>query len=170
MSSDNEIKEIKLTTKITKKELYEFIMISNYKSLRGVLSILFSIVALMGTIYFWNSMSVFYRLIMIFLAMMFTVITPIEYYIRAGRQVKKNFKYPISYSFNEEGITISINEQSSLLLWEEVMKVISSKRLVMIYSSPIRAFIIPKKDIDDNFEKLRDMMEKNTDCYKFAMR
>lgn len=169
MSSDEKKESIKITTKITRSELYEFIMISNYRSLRGVFSVLFSLVALAGTIYFWSDFNIWYRLIMIFLAMMFTVITPIEYYFRAGKQVKKNFKDEMTYSFDESGMTISINEQSSKLEWIEVMKVVSSKNLVMIYSSPVRAFLIPKKDIGKDFEKLRQLMENNTDCYKFVM-
>lgn len=170
MSSNQELKEIKITTKITKSELYEFIMTSNYKSIRGIVSILFSLISLVGTIYFWNDFNIWYRIIMIFMSMMFTVITPIEYYFRAGRQVKKNFKDEMNYRFDISGMTISIKDQSSTLPWNEVMKVVSSKRLVMVYFSPIRAFIIPKKDIGDNFESLREMMEQNTDCYKFVMK
>ncbi|MBQ3544978.1 MAG: YcxB family protein [Lachnospiraceae bacterium] len=170
MSLDNNINEIKFKTKITKKELYEFIMNNNYKSLRGVISVLFSLIALVGMIYYWQSLEIYQKMIMIFFSCMFTIITPIEYYIRASRQVKKNFKEAITYIFNASGITINIKEESSTLPWEEVMKVISTKNLVIIYFTPIRAFILPKKDIGEDFEDLRELMETSTDCYKFVMK
>lgn len=170
MSLDNNMNEIKFKTKITKKELYEFIMNNNYKSLRGIISILFSLIALIGTLFYWGNLETLQKIIMIFFAGMFTIITPIEYYIRACRQVKKNFIEEITYIFNTNGITINIKEESSVLLWEEVMKVISTKNLVIIYFTPIRAFILPKKDIGENFERLKEMMETNTDCYKFVMK
>ena len=170
MSSENKIDKISFKTKITKKELYEFIMGNNYKSFRGVVSVLFSLIALAGTIYYWTNVGVFQKVIMIFLSSMFTIITPIEYYIRAGRQVKKNFKDEITYIFDVSGITIEIKEESSKLPWIEVMKVVSTRNLVIIYFTPIRAFILPKKDIGSNFEKLKELMEENTDCYKFKMK
>ena len=170
MSFDNNKNKIEFRTKITKKELYEFIMNNNYKSLRGIISVLFSVIALFGTIFYWGNLGISQKIIMIFFACMFTIITPIEYYIRACRQVKKNFTEEISYMFYSNGITISIKEDSSTLPWEEVMKVISTKNLVIIYFTPIIAFILPKKDIGDNYESLREMMENNTDCYKFVMK
>ena len=141
MSLDNNINEIKFKTKITKKELYEFIMNNNYKSLRGVISVLFSLIALVGMIYYWQSLEIYQKMIMIFFSCMFTIITPIEYYIRASRQVKKNFKEAITYIFNASGITINIKEESSTLPWEEVMKVISTKNLVIIYFTYKRRII-----------------------------
>lgn len=170
MSLDNSINEIKIKTKITKKELYEFIMNNNYKSLRGVISVLFSLIAIVGMVYYWKDLEIYQKMVMFFLASMFTVIAPVEYYIRASRQVKKSFKEDIAYIFNSNGINISIKEESSVLPWEEVMKVTSTKNLVIIYFTPIRAFILPKKDIGENFESLRELMEDNTNCYKFVMK
>jgi thymidine phosphorylase len=88
----------------------------------------------------------------------------IAVYLGAGRMKKEG-------EINRTaGITINIKEESSTLPWEEVMKVTSTKNLVIIYFTPIRAFILPKKDIGGLFENLREMIENNTDCYKFVMK
>ncbi|MDE7432822.1 MAG: YcxB family protein [Lachnospiraceae bacterium] len=168
MAENRDNKTIEIKTKITKKELYEFIMNNNYVSVRGVVSVLFSLISTVGTIYYWNSFSNLQRVLMLFMSLMFTVITPVEYYIRAGRQVKKNFKDEMTYSFDEEGITIKIRDESSSLPWSEVMKVISTRNLIVVYFTPIRAFIIPKNNINE-FDVLKEMMEQNTNCYKFKM-
>ena len=97
------------------------------------------------------------------------MITPIEYYVRAGRQAKKSFQNEITYIFDKSGITIQIEKESSHMQWEDVMKVISTKNLVLIYFSPVRAFIIAKKDISDEFENIKTMMSENTNCYQFKM-
>lgn len=168
MAENKTSKAIEVKTKITKKELYEFIMNNNYASIRGVVSVLFSIVSAIGTVIYWSEFSNLQKVLMLFMSLMFTVITPLEYYIRAGRQVKKNFKDEMEYLFDEAGITIKIRDESSSLPWNEVMKVISTKNLVVVYFTPIRAFIIPKKDITV-FDELKEMMEQNTSCYKFKM-
>ena len=168
MSVHDMSKEIEIKTRITKKELYEFIMNNNYVSVRGVVSVLFSIVSAVGTVIYWSEFSNLQKVFMLFMSLMFTVITPLEYYIRAGRQIKKNFRDEMIYLFDETGITIKIKDESSSLPWSEVMKVISTKNLVVVYFTPIRAFIIPKKNIAD-FNELKDLMERNTNCYRFKM-
>ena len=168
MAENKTGKAIEVKTKVTKKELYEFIMNNNYVSVRGVVSVLFSLVSAIGTVIFWSDFSNLQKVLMLFMSLMFTVITPLEYYIRAGRQVKKSFKDEMEYLFDEAGITIKIRDESSSLPWNEVMKVISTKNLVVVYFTPIRAFIIPKKDITV-FDELKEMMEQNTSCYKFKM-
>lgn len=155
--------------KITKSELYEFLMYHNYKSIRGILSVLFSLVCMAGTIVYWSQFSSLQKVLMIFMSLMFIVITPIEYYVRAFRQAKKGFHHEITYIFDESGITIQMEEQSSLMPWEDVMKVTSTKNLVLIYSSPMRALIIAKKEISDEFEQIKTMMNENTNCYLFKM-
>ena len=152
------VNEIKIKTKIDQKELYEFIMHHNYVSVRGVISVLFSICCLAGTVFYWEQFSMVQKVLMLLMASMFTVITPVEYYIRAARQIKKNFQQEIEYGFDGQGITIKIEEQSSSVPWEEVMKVISTRRLVVIYLSPVRAFILTKKAIGEDFDRLKALM------------
>lgn len=169
MSEQNTNTQISIKVKITRSQLYEFIMYNNYICFRGVISVLFSLISLVGTIVYWNEFIWYGKVLMLFMSFMFTVITPIEYYIRAGRQIKKSFQKEMIYKFDENGITIQINDDSSSLLWSSVMKVISTKNLVVVYFTPIRAFIIPKKDIGNNFESIREIMSSNTNCYKFKM-
>lgn len=161
--------KITLKVKVTVTNLFEFMMYSNYASLRGFFSILFSVVCGIGTVYYWNDISLIQKILMLFMAMMFTVIAPIEYYFRAKRQVKKGFMETLEYSFDDTGITISKGEESSALGWESVMKVISTRNLIAIYFSPVRAFIIPKKAMGDDFDNLKNLMEDKTSCYKFKM-
>lgn len=161
--------KITFKVKISVNNLFEFMMNSNYASFRGFVSVAFSIVCLVGTIHFWNDLSVVQRVLMIFMAMMFTVIAPIEYYIRARRQAKRGFMDEFEYSFDKQGMTIRKGEEESELPWETVMKVINTKHLVAIYFSPIRAIIIPKKCIGEKFDELKELIENNTSCYKFKM-
>lgn len=164
--------KISVKVKISLKELYEFIMYSNYKCLRGVFSILFSVMSAVGTVYYWNEFSNIQRVLMIFMALLFTVIAPVEYYWKAKRQIKKNFNDALLYVFDGEGITISKNEETSSLRWDEVMKVITTKNLIVVYFTPVRAFIIPKNTVnsESEFNELKDLMQQNTSCYKFCMK
>ncbi|MDY6328213.1 MAG: YcxB family protein [Lachnospiraceae bacterium] len=165
----NDERAINIKVKISVGNLYEFMMNNNYVSVRGVVSVLFSLVSAVGTVIFWNEFAGIQKALMLFMALLFTVIAPIEYYVRAMKQVKKNFKDEMEYIFDDSGITIRKDEESSSLKWNEVLKVINTKNLVVVYFTPIRAFIIPKSCIGDNFDELKALMEKSTNCYKFKM-
>lgn len=164
-----EEKTITITTDIGVKELYEFTMNNNYKSIRGIISVLFSIISGIGVIVFWNDLSPLQRAGVIFFALMFTVIVPIEYYYRAKKQVKKSFNTPLIYEFSNNGIKIKQDDNAAESMLEDVMKITTTKNLINIYMSPIRAFILPKKDIGDDFQQLKDFLEEKTSCYKFKM-
>ncbi len=163
-----EDKRFTFKVKTDSKELFEFMMYHNYVSLRGILSVTFSVVAFIGIIIF-RDITIAQRLFLMLFALMFTVISPFEYYIRSRRQAKKSFENELQYTFDDEGITVQINDLSSVLPWEDVIKVVSTKHLVLIYSTPVRAYILPKKDIGRKFAQLKAYMEKKTDCYKFKM-
>lgn len=163
------MKPINIEVKVTTQDLYEFLMHNNYCSVKGVVSVLFSVMAVVGTILYWSDFSVFYKGFMIVLSMLFTVIVPIEYYIRAERQARKGFSEPFRFTFDEQGITIAKGEEHSELRWTDVMKVVSTKNLVTIYFTPVRAFIIPKRYLEEVFDSLKHIMEENTSCYKFKM-
>lgn len=161
--------KISLKIQINTNNLYEFIMNNNYVSIRGIISVLFSLASAVGTVIFWEQFSGIQKALMVFMSLLFIVIAPIEYYIRAKRQVKKNFSEELEYIFDESGITIKKSNESSSLKWNEVMKVINTKNLIVVYFTPIRAFIIPEKCIGENFDALKELMEKSTSCYKFKM-
>lgn len=161
--------QINIEVKVDTRDLYEFLMYNNYCSFKGIVSILFSVMAIVGTILYWKDFSTFYKIFMIVLSLLFTVIVPIEYYIRAKRQESKGFKEAFYFVFDENGIGISKGEEHSELKWNEVMKVVSTKNLVVIFFTPVRAFILPKRCLQEKFDELKNIMEEFTSCYKFKM-
>ena len=168
----NNIKDETMSFEVDIKasDLYEFMMYSNYVSIRGAVSVIFSIVCVIGTIIYWKEITVVQRVIMLFMASLFTVVAPLEYMVRAKKQASKNFSKTYIYTFNDSGITIACGEEKSSLPWNQVMKVISTKNLVVIYFTQIRAFILPKRIIGERFIELKKIMEENTSCYKFSMK
>ncbi len=158
-----------ITTKINASELYEFTIKHNYRTIAGILGVIFSLGSAVGGFIFWEKLTVPNRVLVILFALMFTVIEPIGCYIKVRKQIKKNFKYPISYNFSNDGIEISINEQKAVCNWYEVMKIESTANIITIYTSPIRAFIIPKKDVGENMEELKELIERNAECRKVVL-
>ena len=80
-----------------------------------------------------------------------------------SRQIRsqESFKEPLVYNICDEGIVIRQNDQRADIVWSEVRKVIETKKAVFIYTSPVRAFIFPKDQVDD-FSSFRKMIREKT--------
>lgn len=163
------MRTMEIKADIGTKELFEFTMYSNYKCIRGVVSTLFSVAAGIGAIIYWQQFSNGQRALMILFTLMFTVIVPLEYYIRSVRQVKKKFQKPYIYTFETDGIMIRLEEEEAKCQWQDIMKVVATKNLVVIYLSPVRAFILPKTNIGSQYDTLKSLLKEKTSCYKFKM-
>lgn len=161
--------KLDINTKIEVKELYEFTLNHNYKSLHGIISLLFSLASAAGAVVFWDRFNTMNRVLIILFALMFTVFEPIGCYMKVRKQVKKSFTDPINYTFDKKGIKISQGDNEAFCEWYEIMKVVSTKNLVNIYTSPVRAFIIPKKDIGEDIGEFKTILQENAECRKISV-
>lgn len=161
---------INFKTNINAKELYEFTLNHNYKSLHGILGVAFSLASAVGAVWFWDKFTPTNRVIIILLALMFTVFEPLGCYIKVRKQIKKNFTKPLEYVFDDEGIEVSQGESSSRVNWNEIMKVTSTKNLINIYTSPLMAFIIPKKDAGQHMDSLKEMLTTKAQCRRIVIK
>lgn len=157
--------EVKVEVKLTKKEMFNFLLRHNYTAFGGICGIVLSIGALV--MLFLNlgneKMSVSYKVALIAVALLFTVVQPIMLYFKAATQIKNSdaINKPMVYEFNKTGVTITQGEDSVTNKYEDITKVISTKVSVIIYVSKYRAFIIPKASIGEDFETLKDLLVAN---------
>lgn len=157
--------EVKVEVKLTKKEMFNFLLRHNSTTFGGICGIVLSIGALV--MFFLNlgneKMSVSYKVALIAVALLFTVVQPIMLYFKAATQIKNSdaINKPMVYEFNKTGVTITQGEDSVTNKYEDITKVISTKVSVIIYVSKYRAFIIPKASIGEDFETLKDLLVAN---------
>lgn len=157
--------EVKVEVKLTKKEMFNFLLRHNYTTFGGICGIVLSIGALV--MFFLNlgneKMSVSYKVALIAVALLFTVVQPIMLYFKAATQIKNSdaINKPMVYEFNKTCVTITQGEDSVTNKYEDITKVISTKVSVIIYVSKYRAFIIPKASIGEDFETLKDLLVAN---------
>ncbi len=166
--------EVKVEVKLTKKEMFNFMMRHNYTTFGGICGILISLGALvMFIMNFTNDkMSTPYKVALVAIALLFTVIQPIMLYIKSAAQVKNNgsVNKPLIYSFDSTGITISKGDESVTNKYEDVTKIISTKLSVIIYISKYRAFIIPKSCLENSFEEFKQILIDNVNCSSITIK
>ncbi|MCL2253950.1 MAG: YcxB family protein, partial [Lachnospiraceae bacterium] len=52
------------------------------------------------------------------------------------------------------------------VLWEQLFRVIATKKSILIYTSPVNAWILPRKDLGGNAELLKSTIITNMPAAK----
>lgn len=161
-----------MEVKIKVGDMYNFFMYHTYSRVSGIMSIIFGL-AMFGLLaYSYKEISQGQSYLYFLFALFFLLFNPINFYARAIKQVKTNptFNEPITYVFGREGITTQQNKESATVKWSDVQKVVSSGRSIIIYLSKVRASIVPKNAIGENYEVLVDMLQKNLEPSKLKLK
>ena len=153
--------ELRIKSKITADELYNFLMYHTYSSVWGFTGILISICALLafGQLCFAGG-SAMTKVCLLITAMLFLVVQPVRLYLQSQRLMVSDRGYaePVEYFFNHAGVELSQNEDSVFYAWGEIEKVISTKKIVAIYVDKKRVFKIAKRDIAESYDDFKQII------------
>ena len=99
---------------------------------------------------------------MIVMASLFTVVNPILIWMRVKLQAKTNesFKKPLTYTVDEAGITVSQDDRSDSVKWDQIWKAVKYGKQVVVYMTTVRAFVFPIACVGDNYGKLVELLDK----------
>ena len=160
--------EVKATVQLTTKELFSFLMYNTYSTIASFIWVLLSIGGFVGFFYMLGMPNVnpLYLAVLLGIGLLFTVIQPIMLYFKAKKQIKKNeaINESLQYTFSKAGIGITQGELSAFCEWVEIMKVTSNKSIIMLYTNRMHAYIIPKKDVAEGLDELKQLIRENCDA------
>ncbi len=163
---------IKFKVKMTVKAMYNFMIHHTYTSINGILGTVLGIVSLyLGAKDIGEG---FIQTGMAFLAIgiLFVFVNPILLWNKACKQVKLSpmFQKPIEYELTDTDIIIRQEGEESLLPWEAVTKVVGTSQSLIIYFSRVRAFVLPKKDIGEDYNKVVELLFTKVGSKKVKLR
>ena len=157
--------EVKAKVKLTTKELFGFLINHTYSSTSAFIGIILSIGGFVGFFYMLGmpGANPFYLGALFGTGLLFTVIQPLVIYFKAKKQVKKNdaVNEPLEYTISKEGINVVQGERTGYSPWDEIVKVTSTKTLVMLYTSRVHAYVIPKEDVGDKLDEFKRLIQDN---------
>ena len=148
--------EVNFDIQITDKDLFKFSINNIYRKFTGILWIVFSITVIFITVYTWGDISINNSILLICMALLFSVMNPFLLWTKSKSQIKKNEtkQRAIHYCINGKGVTISQGERTDHVDWNQTWKAVRYGNLVIIYVSSIRAFVLPVNQIGEQYDKL----------------
>ena len=159
------MENIELNIKLKIRHMYEFQMRHSYLTATGIISLLVSLFAMVYLLSSFKSNNGTTNFMLIVAALMFTVIYPLQMLSRSFNLVRFSpvLSKPLKYTFTEEGILVSQDNDDALLPWENIVKVIETKNLILVYSSPKNGYILPKAQYEEKCENVKEMIRKQID-------
>lgn len=162
------MKQIKINVTMKVANMYEFLLRHAYSGFGGIGSLLFSLALLVYFIVGRQTLNQGQTILVIFGALLFTVINPVVILFNATKQVKLNptFRDLLTYTLSEEGVLVEQSEQELLVKWEEVQKVVETRQSVIIYLTKVRAFVLPKYAIGEELSEVKTLIGEALDTQK----
>ena len=151
------------------KDLFGFNMYQTYLGgTSGAVSILLGILILVMAGYNLTHGEVGYGLLYAAGAVVILAYNPFTLWTRAKAVMKKNevLAGVLHFCITEESITVTQGEESAELPWESVYKLVANDRRVLIYSSRVNAYIIPREQIEEQYELLKVIAEAKLPAFR----
>lgn len=157
--------EVKATVQLDAREMFGFLMHHTYSTSSGFIGLILSIGGFIGFFYMLrmpNAQPLFIAALFL-TGLMFTVIQPVMTYFRAKKQVERNaaVNAPLEYTINKTGISVVQGDKSGFSNWDEIVRIESTKKLIMMYTGKVHAYVIPKDEFGDQMDVLKSLIREN---------
>lgn len=145
--------ELEFDVHMSTSVLYDYSLYHTYRGLSGILGTAVGVLLIAN---FANTHQILY--------LIFGLITvgylPIALYMNAKRQMLAvpAFKEPLHYRLTEDGIEVSQGEVTQSQEWSAVLKAVSTKKSVILYTGKAVASILPRVDMGSQTEAVIKMI------------
>lgn len=163
---------VEFDIKITDKDMYRFNMYHAYTGFQGIFATAIGIAVLVVSAVTFGKVEITYSLLYLLFGLIFLVYVPISLKMRSKRQILVSpvLKGTLHYRVDEGGIHVSVGEETADLEWEMVYKIVSTKSNLLIYSSRVNAYVIPRNQISGQYANIRELAGKKLEPYRMRMK
>jgi hypothetical protein len=144
----------------TANDFFRLSMYYVYGSIVGICNIIFTIAMILLTIKMWDNMNGVMRIMLLFASFLFPVLQPTVIYIRAKKRVAMLPKN-MQISFDEKGIHIQNENQSSELKWSTIKRISKKPSMLIIFSTTTHGFILTNRVLGKQREEFYTYLLSN---------
>lgn len=157
---------------LTQKDMFRFNLVQTYSGLQGWSSVVISVIAFILAGITYGEIKPIYTVLYIGFGILLLVYIPVSLYLRSKHSfaVSAVLREPLHYSIAKDGIHVSQKEESAILPWGQVYKIKATKNLVLIYSSRIHAYVIPRQQLGEAYQSLAESAIENLPKYRVSMK
>ena len=156
---------------ITDKDMYRFNLYHAYHGFQGILATMVGIWVLIMAVVTFGKVSFTYTVLYAVFGAVFLVYVPGSLYLRSKSQIASSdvLKQALRYRIDDAGVHVSQGEQTAGLEWKQIYKIVSTKSNLLIYSSRVNAYVIPREAIKEQYETVVGLAVNHLDRYRLKL-
>ena len=154
------LKEVKFSVQMKTAYMFDFLYWHSYHGITGIINYALSFAGVAALLAGFGKGNTVVTIMLVALALLFTVINPLSLLYKAARQVKRSpmFAKPLYYKFDTRGFSISQDNNSDSAEWGEVVLIRETGKSIILYMGAANALILPKKEIGDQLADLKKLI------------
>lgn len=158
---------IEFDVKMTTSKMYDYMLYHTFHGLQGLFGEMVGV--LLITAFFITDPHKWLYLVFGLIVLLYL---PVTLLFNAKRQVTLTpaFKEPIHYALTDEGMEVTVGEQSDSMKWESIRKAVSTSKNIILYTSKNTATLFPRSDLKDQEVKVIEMISTHIDPKKVNIR
>ena len=165
--------KVSFDIKLTAKDLYKFNISQAYKGMQGSLSIILPLLVFAYAASTFGAVSMGSTVVYVGLGILFLVYVPVSLWLRVKKTITDSnnaLSKTLHYDFEEDAIRVSVEEEKVEFKWENIFQMKSTSDLVLVYTNRINAYILPKSQLGDKYNKLSELAHKKLEKYRIKMK
>lgn len=157
---------------LTSKDMYRFNMYQVYSGFHGWFSILVSIIIFVVAGLTYGELETTYTVLYIAFGIVFLFYMPVSLFLRSKHSLAASevLSKPLHYAVGEEGLTVSQGDANAELPWKQIYKMVSTKHNVLVYSNRTNAYVIPREQLGDKYQKVAEAATAKLEKFRVKMK
>ena len=153
-------KEVKFSVQMKTIYMFDFLYWHSYHGITGVINYALSLAGVAALLAGFGKGNTVVTIMLVALALLFTVINPLSLLYKAARQVKKSpmFAKLLHYKFDTRGFSISQDNNSDSAEWKTVILIRETGKSIILYMGAANALVLPKKEIGNQLADLKKLI------------
>lgn len=154
------------------EDLYRFNMYQMYTGIHGWISIVLGIAVLILAVRTYGAVEMTYTLLYAVFGILFLFYAPVTLKLRSRQSIaaSEELSKPLHYVVDEEGFKVSQGEASAVLAWNQIYKMVGTRRNILVYSSRKNAYVIPREQIGENYQTLAKLANEKLEKFRVKMK
>lgn len=153
-------KEVKFSVQMKTSYMFDFLYWHSYHGITGVINYLLSFAGIVALVLGFGRDNPVVTVMLIMLALLFTVINPLSLFYKAARQIKRApmFAKPLQYQFDTRGFSVSQEGSTDSAEWSSVVLLRETGKSIILYLGAANALVLPKEEIGDQLGDLKKLI------------
>ena len=136
-----------------------------------MVSIIVSIIIFIVAGLTYGGLDITYTVLYIAFGIIFLLYMPVTLWLRSKSALAASevLRGTLHYLVDENGFTVSQGEESAKLPWDQIYKMIATKSNVLVYSTRIHAYIIPREQLGEQYKELAKIANEKLPKHRVKM-